>query len=219
MSYKPSSSEPERYAGYRPPTVGQRTPLTRPQDPRIPPTTLPTSPLPGQPRLQLPPLSNLQLPPRTIYPPTSLPPSSLPGGPQSTFAQPSPLVMQTQPEMQQGWQAPLETRTAGPVSSFPHPQLFAQRSSFQSRNPGTVYEALSPVEPHETGGPSSLFNEAGYRQTAYPSAPVSSFQSPTGSHHSSTTTSSGVASSGNYSSGLPTGAPASTGASNPPASM
>ena len=151
---KPNSSEPEQDAIYYLGKVGQRTQLTRLQDPRTPRTTLPSPPAPVQPRPQLPPLSNLQLPSRTSYPSPSSQPSSLPGRPPLTFSQPSPLVVQSPtPEMPQGWQAPPELRSSGPVSSFPHPQLFAQRSSFQSRNPGTVYEALSPIEHQESGAP------------------------------------------------------------------
>lgn len=80
-------------------------------------------------------------------------------------------------------------------SGFPHPPLYPQRVSYQSTNPGTLYEALSPVD-YSTHGPppeASLFNEGGYMTTSpYPTANLQQHQSPASSYHSSATSSSGI---------------------------
>ena len=82
--------------------------------------------------------------------------------------------------------------------SSTHPPLYPQRVSYQSTNPGTLYEALSPIN-YATHGPPpepSMFNEGGYMTaTPYPVAGLQQLhQSPSSSYHSSATSSSGLAS-------------------------
>ncbi len=91
--------------------------------------------------------------------------------------------------------APLERSNYGSSS---HPPLYPQRVSYQSTNPGTLYEALSPVD-YATHGPPpepSMFNEGGYTTTTpYPMAALQQLhQSPTSSYQSSATSSSGLTS-------------------------
>ena len=85
----------------------------------------------------------------------------------------------------------------GPYGSGPHPSLYPQRVSYQSTNPGTLYEALSPMD-YATHGPPpepSMFNEGGYTSNSpYPFAGLSHHQSPASSYQSSTTSSSGLTS-------------------------
>lgn len=83
-------------------------------------------------------------------------------------------------------------------SASSHPPLYPQRVSYQSANPGTLYEALSPTD-YATHGPPpepSMFNEGGYMTNSpYPMAGFPQMhQSPASSYHSSATSSSGLAS-------------------------
>ena len=83
------------------------------------------------------------------------------------------------------------------ASSHPHPPLFPSKVSYQSTNPGTLYEALSPVEygTHYTGLGGSLFSEGMYSASPYPIAPQQQpQQSPATSYKSSGTSSSGYGS-------------------------
>ncbi|KAL9630846.1 MAG: hypothetical protein Q9164_006209 [Protoblastenia rupestris] len=195
----PTSTEPEEHGIYYLGKVGQRTQITRAHEPPPPPPILPPpSILAGQ-RPQLPPLPNLQPPAGPQYSQAPSQFTTLPERPHSSYIQPAPHS-QSLPPLETGarWQPPPPPPQArgGPVSSFPRPALYPQKASFMSKNPGTVYEALSPVEysTHEPGGRPSYFDERTYSQSTYPPAPVSTFQSPTGSYHSSTTSSSGAAS-------------------------
>lgn len=80
-------------------------------------------------------------------------------------------------------------------SGFPHPPLYRQKVSYQSNNPGTMYEALSPIDYSTHGLPPepSLFNEGGYTSTSpYPNASLQQHQSPASSYRSSGTSSSGM---------------------------
>lgn len=93
-------------------------------------------------------------------------------------------------------QAPAALNRSPYSSGFPHPPLYPQKVSYQSTNPGTLYEALSPVEyaNHRPPPESSLFTEGGYTTSSpYPMAGLQHYQSPTSSYHSSATSSSGRA--------------------------
>ena len=89
--------------------------------------------------------------------------------------------------------APLER---SPYSAgYSHPPLYPQKVSYQSANPGTLYEAISPVEygTHDNPPGASLFHEGGYSTNPYPTAVQQPHPSPAGSYHSSATSSSGFA--------------------------
>ena len=162
--------------------------------PQQPPSLPPPSHILGE-RRQLPPLPSIQ-PLPSQYPQVQHHSIFLPERPSTAYGQPPPLTQSPAAQSASGWQPPAHQSQAGPVSSFTHPALFPQKASFQSRNPGTVYEALSPVEysTHEQGGLSSLFTEASYHQSPYQTAPLSVYhtQSPASSHQSSNTSSSGA---------------------------
>ena len=192
---RPTTTQPDDHAIYYLGRVGQRTQMTKAHEtPHVPPILPLPSQLAGM-RPQLPPLSNLSGSTRLPPSPVQYSPHVLLGQPQSSFATMSPHEQTLTPAAPASWPNPPQQIQPGqPVSSFPHPALYPQRASFQSKNPGTVYEALSPVE-YSSGRPTSLFNEASYNQSPpYPSWPVSTFQSPTSSHRSSTTSSSGATS-------------------------
>ena len=78
-------------------------------------------------------------------------------------------------------------------SGYPHPPLYPQKVSYQSSNPGTLYEAQSPIEyMHGSSCEPSLFNEGGYTvANPYPASSLQQHRSPTSSYHSSATSSSG----------------------------
>ncbi|KAL9124023.1 MAG: hypothetical protein Q9217_006605 [Psora testacea] len=196
-SPEPHSVPPEEHGIYYLGKVGQRTQITRAHEPPVqPPILPPPSVLAGQ-RPQLPPLSDLQPPAGPQYPQGQPQLASLPERPYVPYNQQGPYPQPLpQPDPGVRWQPPAPQGHGGPVSSFPPPALYAQKASFQSKNPGTVYEALSTVEysPHETAARPSVFDEAAYNQNPYLSAPVSTYQSPTESYRSSTTSSSGAGS-------------------------
>jgi len=80
------------------------------------------------------------------------------------------------------------------VSGHPHPSLFPSKVSYQSANPGTLYEALSPVDysMHDTPPGASMFSEGIYSANQYPTAGQQQpQQSPATSYKSSGTSSSG----------------------------
>lgn len=85
--------------------------------------------------------------------------------------------------------APAITDRSLYASSHPHPPLFPSKVSYQSANPGTLYEALSPVDYSGPGG--SLFSEGIYTANPYPTAGQQPQQSPATSYKSSGTSSSG----------------------------
>ncbi|KAG8531446.1 uncharacterized protein KY384_003075 [Bacidia gigantensis] len=152
-------------------------------------------------RPYLPPLESLHPSPQPQFFPGAFPPGSLPERSHAAYVSPPPFT----PSLAQGV-APPPPQTypvypgpvssfppvgqSGPVTSFSHPALYPQKASFQSKNPGTVYEALSPVEysqqsPYDLGTPQSVFRETSYPQNPYQPAPVRPLQSSTGSHQSS----------------------------------
>lgn len=93
-------------------------------------------------------------------------------------------------------QAPATSGRSPYNPGFPHPPLYPQKVSYQSTNPGTLYEALSPIDYTNHGPPPepSLFSEGGYTTASpYPMAGPQHHQSPTSSYHSSATSSSGHA--------------------------
>lgn len=153
MSSDPrSTSQPEEHGIFYPGKVGQRTQMTRSHEsPITPPVLPPPSQLMGLGRT-LPPLPAL-----TIASRAGNPAGQAPLGRTFELPQASPRSQHALP---------------GPALSFPHPALYPQRASYQSRNPGTVYEALSPVE-YGTGH--GLFNQATYPPNPHSSGPVSTF--------------------------------------------
>lgn len=83
------------------------------------------------------------------------------------------------------------------ASGHPHPPLFPSKVSYQSANPGTLYEALSPVDytTHDSGPGGSPFSEGIYNANPYPTAGQHQpQQSPATSYKSSGTSSSGYGS-------------------------
>lgn len=83
------------------------------------------------------------------------------------------------------------------ASGHPHPPLFPSKVSYQSANPGTLYEALSPVDygSHDSGAGGSLFSEGIYTANPFPTAGQQQpQQSPATSYKSSGTSSSGYGS-------------------------
>jgi len=93
-------------------------------------------------------------------------------------------------------QAPAASGRSPYNSGFPHPPLYPQKVSYQSTNPGTLYEALSPIDytNHRPPPEPSLFGDGGYTTSSpYPTAGLQHHQSPTSSYHSSGTSSSGRA--------------------------
>ena len=91
-------------------------------------------------------------------------------------------------------QAPATVDRPSHSAGFTHPPLYPQKVSYQSANPGTLYEAISPVEySHNTPPGASLFSEGVYNSNPYPTVAPQSHQSPAGSYHSSATSSSGLA--------------------------
>lgn len=93
-------------------------------------------------------------------------------------------------------QAPAVPNRSPYSSGYPHPPLYPQKVSYQSTNPGTLYEALSPVDYASQRPPPepSLFSEGGYTTPSpYPITGLQHHQSPTSSYHSSATSSSGRA--------------------------
>jgi len=93
-------------------------------------------------------------------------------------------------------QAPAPLDRSPYNSRFSHPPLYPQKVSYQSTNPGTLYEALSPVDyaNHRLPPEPSLLSEGGYTTSSpYATAGLQHHQSPTSSYHSSATSSSGRA--------------------------
>ena len=144
--------------------------------------------------------------------PSHLEPSFVPQSPQvrpqysdlparAPFAPPYPRPSPYETTASQGYRPAIQPTSLperSAYSSSSHPPLYPQRVSFQSTNPGTLYEALSPID-YATHGPPqepSMFNEAGYSTaTPYPIASLQQLhQSPASSYHSSATSSSGLAS-------------------------
>ena len=80
-------------------------------------------------------------------------------------------------------------------SSYSHPPLFPQKVSYQSTNPGTLYEALSPIDyMHGSSSEYPTYNDGGYAMAShYPVSTLQQHQSPASSYHSSATSSSGLA--------------------------
>ena len=167
------------------------------------------------PETQMGPTASQFLPPPAMSRPHLPPPSHL----EPSFAPQSPQVRPRYSDIptrnayppysrQQGYNnassqdyRPITQATAHPEGSSyglsTHPPLYPQRVSYQSTNPGTLYEALSPID-YATHGPPpepSMFNEGGYTATPYPMTGLQQFhQSPASSYHSSATSSSGLAS-------------------------
>ncbi|KAL6716905.1 hypothetical protein ACLMJK_004817 [Lecanora helva] len=168
------------------------------------------------PETQMAPPVSHYLPPPAIPRPHLPPPSHL----EPSFAPRSPHVRPRYSDLparnayspylrHQGYSNPIsqEFRPAVQATTMPenpcyglntHPPLYPQRVSYQSTNPGTLYEALSPID-YATHGPPpepSMFNEGGYTATPYPTAGLKQFRpSPASSYHSSAgTSSSGLAS-------------------------
>lgn len=154
----------------------------------------------------LPPPPTMQAASRHLPPPTHLEPSFVPQSPQvrpqysdlptrhyPAYARQSPIGQPSTQDFRQAWQnsAP-PPGLSGHLASFSHPPLYPSKASYQSTNPGTVYEALSPVRygTDESPPEASLFNEGAYSTNAFP-AGQSSHQSPTSSYRSSITSSSG----------------------------
>lgn len=152
----------------------------------------------------LPPPPTMQAASRHLPPPAHLEPSFVPQSPQvrpqysdlptrhyPVYERPSPHGQLPAQEFRQAWQNSAPAGLSGHVSSFPHPPLYPSKASYQSTNPGTVYEALSPVR-YATDEPppeASLFNEGAYSTNTFPAGP-SSHQSPASSYRSSITSSS-----------------------------
>ena len=80
-------------------------------------------------------------------------------------------------------------------STYSHPPLFPQKVSYQSTNPGTLYEALSPIDyMHGSSSEYPAYNDGGYAMAnPYPVSNLQQHQSPASSYHSSATSSSGLA--------------------------
>ena len=191
-SNTPTSLEPDDHAIYLLGRVGQRTQMTRVESTPRPPPRLPLPSQMAEARPQLPPLANLPGASSLSASPGQYATAMQYSRPQSSYSPLSPFGQSPAPAGPTSWpNIAYQEQSGRPVT---HPALYPQRASFQSKNPGTVYEALSPID-YGSSGPSSLFNEASYSQPSYPSGPVSIFQSPTGSHRSSTTSSSGAGSS------------------------
>lgn len=176
MSTDPrASSQSEEQGVLFASNTGQQSQMKRTQEgPDAPPLLPPPSQIMGPGRI-LPPLPTLTTGTRSPGTPGQIPVGRMFQGAQSP------------PQSQQGFSAPVPT--------FPHPALYPQRASYQSKNPGTVYEALSPVEYGH-----GLFNQAGYPPNPHPPGPVSTFTNPTAggagpqSRPSSTASSSGAGS-------------------------
>ena len=153
----------------------------------------------------LPPPPSVQAGSRQLPPPSHLEPSFVPQSPQvrpqysdlptrhyPVYERQSPHGQPPTQDFRQAWPASAPPGLAGHVSSFAHPPLYPSKASYQSTNPGTVYEALSPVR-YGTDEPppeASLFNEGAYSTNTFP-AGHSSHQSPASSYRSSVTSSSG----------------------------
>lgn len=153
----------------------------------------------------LPPPRTMQAASRHLPTPSHLEPSFVPQSPQvrpqysdlptrhyPVYDRPSPHAQPPAQDFRQPWQTSVPLELSGHAPSFPHPPLYPSKASFQSTNPGTVYEALSPVR-YGTDEPppeASLFNEGAYSTTTFP-AGHSSHQSPISSYRGSITSSSG----------------------------
>lgn len=145
-----------------------------------------------------------------LPPPTHLEPSFAPQSPQvrppysdlPTRAPYPPYYRQQQYEhgSNQSYRA-VAHATSNPEQppynhGYPHPPLYPQKVSYQSTNPGTLYEALSPVDYANHGPPPEppLFSQGGYTASSpYHGAGLPHHQSPTNSYNSSATSSSGRA--------------------------
>ncbi|CAF9943409.1 MAG: hypothetical protein ALECFALPRED_000302 [Alectoria fallacina] len=153
----------------------------------------------------LPPPPTMQAASRHLPPPSHLEPSFVPQSPQvrpqysdlptrnyPVYDRPSPHAQPPAQDFRQPWQTSVPLGLSGHAPSFPHPPLYPSKASFQSTNPGTVYEALSPVRygMDEPPPEASLFNEGAYSTTTFP-AGHSSHQSPISSYRGSITSSSG----------------------------
>ena len=153
----------------------------------------------------LPPPSTMQPGSRHLPPPSHLEPSFVPQSPQvrpqysdlptrhyPVYERQSPHGQPPAQEFRQNWPSSAPPGLSGHVPNYPHPPLYPSKASYQSTNPGTVYEALSPVRyPADDSPPeASLFNEGAYSTNAFP-AGHSSHQSPASSYRSSITSSSG----------------------------
>ena len=182
-SHIPSSAEPEEHPIYYLGRVGQRAQMTRASTSSRPPVLPPPARmLDARPQLppisRLPELQNIPTSPAHYVAANSLP---FPGTPHSA----TPLLGYATAPIPQSWPTSTQQPQSRPSSSYGnHPALYPQRASFQSKNPGTVYEALSPVE-YGFRGAASLFNEASYTTSALHTGPVSTFESQVNSQTSS----------------------------------
>ena len=191
MSPKPTTTSGQASTNYYPTQQGTRYGV-----PQFAPPPHPSFSRPAISRPHLPPPSHLEpsfvpqspqgrpqysdLPPRAAYPPYP----RQPGYDATSSA-----------DYRTGVQSPAFLERSS-YTTGSHPPLYPQRVSYQSTNPGTLYEALSPID-YSTHGPPpepSMFNEMGYLSTSpYPMASLPQFhQSPVSSYHSSATSSSGL---------------------------
>ena len=199
MSLRPPTTTQHNEGSIRYPTrVGQRYHMTAE-----------TQLLPSAPHT-LPPPSTLAARPH-LPPPAHLEPSFVPQSPQvrppysdfPTRHQYTPALHFRQPAYEQALSqdfSPSTQASAPPdqpsySTGYPHPPLYPQKTSYQPSNPGTLSEAIWPVEygAHDTPTGASLFNEGGCSTNPYPTAVQQPHPSPAGSYHSSATSSSGFA--------------------------
>lgn len=198
MSYAtPSFNQPEEQPIYLLGRIGQRTQMTRAPMTNYPPVLPPPSLLHSRP--QLPPISTL-----TSMEPASLPPVQVSG----TTSPPSLRTLS--PQFPPSGQAMVARGPPAWSPPFPQPQqrpppsplranqpaLYPIRASFQSKNPGTVYEVMSPKEYYDRQAGST------YSETCYPtrplgSGPTSTYASPRSSRSSTVGSPNAMSPSGN----------------------
>ena len=196
MSSRPPTTSQDNDTGlYYPTRVGLRYGMMA--ETQVLPSAPHTLPPPAMSRPRLPPPSHLE-------------PSFVPQSPQTRPEYSDLSTRATYPPLPRqpvyGHPLPQDSRpfmpSTGPerlnYGSSSHPALFPQRVSYSSTNPGTIYEASSPVDYPSHGAPpeTSMFNEGSYTTpTPYPLAGLQQLhQSPASSYHSSGTSSSGLAS-------------------------
>ncbi|KAK3176997.1 hypothetical protein OEA41_008323 [Lepraria neglecta] len=197
-SRPPTTTQHNEGSIYFPTRVGQRYGMTA--ETQLPPSAPHTLP---------PPLTLAARP--HLPPPAHLEPSFVPQSPQvrppysdfPTRHQYAPAPHFRQPAYEQALSQDFSPSTQASAPSerptystgYPHPPLYPQKVSYQSANPGTLYEAISPVEygAHDTPPGASLFNEGGYSTNPYSTGLQQPHPSPAGSYHSSATSSSGFA--------------------------
>lgn len=197
-SRPPTTTQQNDGSIYYPTRVGQRYGMMAETEnpPSAPHTLPPPSTLAARPHLPLPAHLEPSFVPQSpqVRPPYSDFPTRHQYASTPHFRQPAYDQTLSQ-EFRTITQASVPLERPSYSTGYPHPPLYPQKVSYQSANPGTLYEAISPVEygSHDTPPGASVFSEGGYPTNPYPTAVQQPHPSPAGSYHSSATSSSGFA--------------------------